>query len=163
MAAQRFREGLIWSPLMNPAQLNRLLRKIHLYVSVFFAPLLLFYGLTGAIQVLHLHEARGAYSPPPVIEKLGQVHIHQRYAEKPKRPAPPAGAQKAAAPKAPEREDPPAMGVLKAILVLSGLGLAGSSVVGVWISLLIPKGRKVALGLLAAGTVLPVLLVVLVS
>ena len=56
---------------MNPAQLNRLLRKIHLYVSVFFAPLLLFYGLTGAIQVLHLHEARGGtYTPPAVVEEV---------------------------------------------------------------------------------------------
>lgn len=152
---------------MNPAQLNRLLRKIHLYVSVFFAPLLLFYGLTGAIQVLHLHEARGGtYTPPAVVEKLAQVHIHQRYAEKPKRPAPAASAQKAPEkPKAaePERKEPPAMGVLKAILFLSGLGLAGSSIAGVWISLLIPRGRKLAFGLLAAGSVLPVLLVVLVS
>lgn len=150
---------------MNPAQLNRLLRKIHLYVSVFLAPLLLFYGLTGALQVLHLHEARGGtYRPPAVIEKLAQVHIHQRFAEKPKRAAPKAGEQKGPEkPKAPERKDPPAMGVLKALLFLSGLGLAASSVMGVWISLLVPKGRKLALGLLAAGAALPVLLVALVS
>ena len=151
---------------MNPAQLNRLLRKIHLYVSVFFAPLLLFFGLTGAMQVLHLHEARGPYTPPAVVEKLGQVHIHQRYALKPKRPTPPAAAgaaqKPAAAPKA-EAEEPPAKELLEILMVLSGIGLAGASVVGVWISLLIPRGRKVALGLLAAGTVVPVLLVALAS
>jgi hypothetical protein len=153
----------------SPAQLNRLLRKVHLYLGVFFAPVILLFALTGALQVYGLHEAgEGGYKPAPIIEKLGQVHIHQRFALKPKRPeraAAPAPAAPAAAKPAPPREAEkkadPAKVLLKALFFAAAVGLAASTVLGVWISLLAPRGRGLILGLLAAGAVLPILLLAL--
>ena len=156
----------------SPAQLNRFLRKVHLYLGVFFAPVILLFALTGALQVYGLHEAGegGAYKPAPIVEKLAQVHIHQRFALKPKRPgaaAKPPVAQAAAAaarpagpPEDEERADP-AQALLKALFFAAAIGLAASAVIGVWISLLAPRGRGVILGLLAAGTLLPILLIAL--
>lgn len=153
----------------SPAQLNRFLRKVHLYLGVFFAPAILLFALTGALQVYGLHEAGdGGYRPAPVVEKLAQVHIHQRFALKPKRPEPAAkapGAQAAAARPAAapqgERRADPALALLKAMFFATAIGLAASAVIGVWISLLAPRGRGLILGLLAAGTVLPALLLAL--
>jgi hypothetical protein len=67
----------------------RLVRQLHFWVAVFVAPSLMLFALTGMLQLFKLHEAEGTYRPLPVIEKLGQVHIHQTYALAP-RPRPPA-------------------------------------------------------------------------
>jgi len=153
----------------SPAQLNRFLRKVHLYLGVFFAPIILMFALTGALQVYGLHEAgEGGYRPAPIVEKLGQVHIHQRFALKPKRPAPAAASAPSAAavakpapPREAEKPADPAKALLKALFFAAAVGLAVSTVLGVWISLLAPRGRGLILGLLAAGAVAPILLLAL--
>eukprot|EP01035_Chromulina_nebulosa_P028890 gene28889-38206_t len=67
----------------------RLVRQLHFWVAVFVAPSLMLFALTGMLQLFKLHEAEGGYRPLPVIEKLGQVHIHQTYALRPVRARPP--------------------------------------------------------------------------
>ena len=59
-------------------------RQLHLYLGTFFAPSIVFFALTGAVQLFGLHEGhRGeAYEPPAWIAKLGSLHKNQTLAEK---------------------------------------------------------------------------------
>ena len=149
----------------------RTLRDLHLYLAVFFAPSILFFALTGALQLFGLHESDGAdYRPPSAIEKLSQVHIHQRYMLKPSRPRPataakptegaaPAPAPQSAPPKAEEKA--PSTLAIQVFFLGTALGLALASLLGLWIGLTQGRLRKVAAVLAALGTALPILLVVL--
>ncbi|MCA9406390.1 MAG: hypothetical protein KC684_07630, partial [Candidatus Omnitrophica bacterium] len=44
-----------------------------------FAPLLLFFIISGSFQTFHMHEQRkkGSYVPPKILKSLAQVHMHQ--------------------------------------------------------------------------------------
>ena len=59
------------------------MRNIHLYLGVFFAPLLLFFLISGCWQTFGLHEASksGDYVPPAIIKSLSQVHKDQRWVD----------------------------------------------------------------------------------
>lgn len=64
------------------------MRNIHLYLGVFFAPLLLFFLLTGSLQTFNLHEKHktDSYQPPEIIKALSEVHKDQRFSYGNKRP-----------------------------------------------------------------------------
>jgi hypothetical protein len=55
------------------------LRRWHTYIGLFTAPSVLFFSLTGAVQLFNLHEAHGHYRPTPLIQKLSAVHKDQVY------------------------------------------------------------------------------------
>jgi hypothetical protein len=162
------------SPAMKPRRswlTPRLQRDLHLFIAIFFAPTILFFSITGALQEFSLHESGDGYTPPPVIEKLGQVHIHQRYQLKPKRPAPPAatnpaGAKPAAAP-APTstlaKAEPKKGSTLgaKIFFAATAIGLALASLLGLWIGLTQGRLRKPALILTVLGVVIPIALIAL--
>ena len=59
------------------------MRNVHLYLGVFFAPLLMFFLISGCWQTFGLHEASktGSYVPPAIIKSLSSVHKDQRWAE----------------------------------------------------------------------------------
>ena len=61
----------------------KVMRNIHLYLGVFFAPLLMFFLISGAWQTFNLHEASkdGSYKPPAIIKSLSQVHKNQRWVD----------------------------------------------------------------------------------
>jgi len=65
------------------------MRNIHLYLGVFFAPLLLFFLISGSWQTFNLHEASksGDYVPPAIIKSLSQVHKDQRLGDNKKFPS----------------------------------------------------------------------------
>lgn len=153
------------APRRNPAALMMTVRRWHTYLGVFIAPSILFFALTGALQLFALHEAHGAYQPAAVIEKLGEVHKNQRFAAKPKRPGPPAAVSvaKPEASKAPEPEKakPVTVQALKWLFLLVSAGLVASTVLGLWMALTSTRRRGLIRGLLAAGLAIPVLLVVL--
>lgn len=67
----------------------KVMRNIHLYLGVFFAPLLIFFIITGALQTFGLHEASddGSYKPPAIIKSLASVHKDQRWVDHYKKPA----------------------------------------------------------------------------
>jgi hypothetical protein len=48
-------------------------RQLHLYLGVFFAPSIIFFALTGSLQLVGLHEGHPgeAYQPPAWVQKLG--------------------------------------------------------------------------------------------
>jgi hypothetical protein len=149
----------------RPVNKARLLRDLHLYLGVFFAPLILFFATTGAIQVLGLHEASrdGRYTPPPVVEKLSEVHIHQRYAAKPKRPEPAGAAARPRPAARPAAPAPPAPGrqLVKWLFVACAAGLGASALLGLWMGFTQGLRRRTALVLALAGAALPVLLLAL--
>src|SRR5581483_7051876 len=59
--------------------MNRL-RQLHLVLGVFFAPCILFFAFSGALQTLGLHERgdRPNYRPPEWIKTLANIHKDQR-------------------------------------------------------------------------------------
>lgn len=150
-------------PRANPALRYALLRRIHTWLGLFIAPSVVFFALTGAYQLYGLHEAQPGYQPAPVVEKLGRVHMKQVFEAKPKRAAEPAK-PKAAGPAAPAKaEESPKVSVtlLKAIFLIVALGLAASTILGVWMAQAYGRDKRAGWILLAAGAVLPILLVAL--
>lgn len=148
----------------------RLIRELHFYLGVFFAPAVLFFALTGGVQLLGWHEANraGTYTPPAVVVRLSQVHIHQRFAFPPSRGKPPtaAGARTPgndgtpAASRAAPGRTPPRLGTTlgKWFFVATAVGLSLSAVLGAWMGVTQSRRKRFAWGLLAAGALLPVLL-----
>ena len=68
-----------WDGMRARKQALKAARLLHVYLGVFFAPAILFFALTGALQTFSLHEeARGsAYKPPVWIVRLAQLHKKQ--------------------------------------------------------------------------------------
>lgn len=149
---------------------QRLLRRWHGYVGAFIAPSVLFFALTGAIQLFGLHEARGGYTPPSVIERLGRLHKDQVFGLG-KHHRPPSAATRRAAMssddprpvKADQNDGDRAATttlLLKWFFLAVALGLALSTAVGIWIALSLPRSRQVTLALLLFGAAVPVLLLI---
>jgi hypothetical protein len=176
-----------------------LVRLWHHYIGFLIAPSVLFFALTGTMQLFSLHEAHGDYHPPALIEALGNVHKDQVFRTRPPRGAPepahhhddadadagshdhhdapanatappaadsaapanairPASAE--AAPPSQVAAPGPKLGttLLKGWFLAVALGLVTSICLGLWIGFMHVRRRWVALALLAAGAVVPVLL-----
>jgi uncharacterized iron-regulated membrane protein len=140
------------------------IRVWHTYLGMLIAPCVLFFALTGALQIFSLHETHGAYQPLPLVEKLGMLHKDQVFARKEphKRPPEPTAAHAGPPPPPAEDDDRVSLGtlVLKWFFLLVAAGLTSSTVLGLWIGLTHLRHKRVALGLLAVGIVLPVALVI---
>jgi hypothetical protein len=54
-------------------------RRTHLYLGVFFAPLLLLFTITGWWQTVTRDRNKGAAAGAPFIQKLSDIHIEQYY------------------------------------------------------------------------------------
>jgi hypothetical protein len=159
-----------------------LIRKIHGYVGLFIAPSVVFFALTGALQLYGLHETRGAYHPPAILEKLGNLHKDQRFGLSEHEAGPAdhdhatTGAEDgdhdhdAKAPsRAPgesarglvkggakaEEATPFRETALKALFLVVATGLTLSTLLGVWMALLPHRRNALAISLLIAGVVLP--------
>ena len=140
-----------------------LLRQWHGYIGAFIAPSVIFFALTGSLQLFNLHEAHGGYHPAQLIEKLARLHKDQVFAVDHDRGPPQAEPAKNAAaggPSAPEEDDRPGVStyLLKWLFLVVALGLVVSTVFGVWIGLTRPRGRTATISLLVAGCALPLLL-----
>lgn len=130
------------------------IRTWHTYLGILIAPSVLFFALTGALQIFSLHEAHGSYHPLPIVEKLASVHKDQVYAlgeHHEEAPAP------AGAPKPEEHEDEPAIGtvLLKWFFLVVALGLATSTSLGLWMGLTHIRHKRIGWWLLAIGVILP--------
>jgi hypothetical protein len=140
------------------------LRQLHTYIGLFIAPSVLFFALTGALQIFGLHEANGDYAPAPIVEKLSRVHKDQVFAlgehhHEPPKAAAPAGGKP---PAAPDDDGPslPTM-LLKWFFLVVALGLTASTSLGLWIGLTHVRHRKTGWIVLAAGAVIPVALLLI--
>jgi hypothetical protein len=130
------------------------IRKWHSYIGLFVAPSVLFFTLTGAAQLFSLHEAHGNYKPAAIVEKLSRVHKDQvfelgdHHAEAGGDAAPPAGAQDNDVPKTSTL-------LLKMFFLLVAICLAVSTALGLWMGLTQMRRKPIAWLLLAAGTLIP--------
>jgi hypothetical protein len=168
-----------------------LVRLWHHYIGFLIAPSVLFFALTGAVQIFSLHEAHGDYRPPPLIAALSAIHKDQVFKagdddhaaggaaahhhhhdddDDAGPPPPAAGASSnATAPAAVAALDhdhhahAPRLGtaLLKWFFLAVAAGLAVSTCLGLWIGLTNMKRRGIALALLAAGAVIPVVLLMI--
>jgi len=154
----------------------RFLRKVHLYLGVFTAPALLFFAFTGALQSINLHETTpgSGYKPPAWIATLAQLHKKQTTEVPVRRPRPdsaPGERQKGKASPSPEpsqsaSQQPSATPAprpkghlpMKIFFVLVSIGLFLSTLTGIYMAYKYTRGKLLITGLLAAGVVLPLLL-----
>jgi hypothetical protein len=142
------------------------IRTWHTYIGILIAPSVIFFALTGALQIFSLHESHGSYQPPALIEKLSALHKDQVFAVKPHDEAKPGDAAENNAPPAvatEEHEEGPTLGttLLKWFFLLVALTLTTSTVLGLWIGLTHFQHKRTGWCLLAAGIVLPIALFLL--
>jgi hypothetical protein len=146
------------------------IRQWHSYIGLFIAPSVLFFALTGAAQLFSLHEAHGNYEPPAIVEKLSSVHKDQvfefgdHHGQAPAEPqagksdvdgAPHAGTD--------EHGDKSELQtfLLKLFFLVVALCLAVSTALGLWMGFTQMRRKTLAWLLVAAGTMIPVGLLVL--
>ncbi|QUD89356.1 hypothetical protein [Phenylobacterium montanum] len=142
-----------------------LIRRIHNLAGVFFAPAILFFAFTGALQTLGLHEHRGPgpYQPPQWIKVIASVHKDQ-VLPKPKpeahehEQAPNPDADHHPAGHDDDDDSGPNPWPLKIFVLGLAIALVTNSVLGVWMAYRAPMTRRLSMILLAAGAVLPPLL-----
>jgi hypothetical protein len=156
----------------------KIVRQIHLYVGVFIAPALLFFALTGGLQVFSLHETTPGsdYQPPAWLVTMAQLHKKQT-ATIPVRKArpmdadhrPPAVATSASSPAAgpaaslPMKPEMPRMEAknplpLKIFSAFVALGLLVSTLIGLYMAYRYTRRPLWVSILLLAGVVLPIVL-----
>ena len=156
------------SPPRRPVAWPVLIRQWHLWLGMLIAPSLLMFSLSGALQIFRLQESHTGYTPPAVIERMGRLHKDQVFAPQKKRPAPPAASAPASAqPAAAARAEAPRPGptlskrLLQWFFTLVSVGLVVSTLSGIWMGAVVSRWRISARWMLAAGVVIPVLLVLL--
>jgi hypothetical protein len=149
------------------------LRQWHSYIGLFIAPSILFFALTGALQLFNLHEAHGSYHPAALIESLSAVHKdqvltphehadhdqdegHEAPASAAKAPAPPA----AQGDQHPQDEDEPGAATLalKVFFCLVATALVISTSLGIWMGLTQLRSKALAWSLLIVGALVPIAL-----
>ena len=146
------------------------LRTLHAYMAIFTAPSILFFALTGALQLFDLHEPHPGYQPPALIEKLGRLHKDQVFARDDRHPdnvtdKPVATAANDAPAIAPatvtDDDDPMSATVLKWFFLLVTLVLASTTGFGLWLGLRHNPRKRLGWFLLASGSILPAIVVML--
>jgi hypothetical protein len=161
----------------NPALQMAFIRQVHVYISVFVAPSLLFFAFTGALQTFRVPDQKSA---PTVIQKLARLHKDDVFAIKPPRPERPKaaghdGADQANAdrhddgdhdgaatdPGKPAQPRPPANPVtelMKWFFTVVSIGIIFTTVLGLWMALAFNRRKLIVWMVLAAGIAAPVLI-----
>jgi hypothetical protein len=137
-------------------------------MGMFLAPTVILFATSGALQIFRLQEGHpgSSYQPPSWIVFLAGVHKDQRAeSAPPAKPAPPA-VEAAPAPKpASPPEGQPAKSKRSTILMwfftLAAVGIITSTVLGIVMAFKYNRDRRVIWALLAAGTLLPILMLFL--
>src|ERR1700733_15164361 len=129
----------------DPMNWTLRLRQWHAYIGVFIAPSVLFFALTGAIQIFNLHEAHGSYTPAPLLEKLSAVHQNQVFEVSDEHHHAPGADDKISG----------ATPALKGYFGAAAMGLVVSSLIGIWMGTTQTRRKALAWILLIAGTLLP--------
>ncbi len=142
------------------------LRRWHAYVGLFIAPSVLFFALTGTLQIFNLHEAHGSYHPAVLLKKLSAVHKDQVFEEPHDQSAPDHDATPAAAgadqPAANEDEKQSVSTyALKWFFTLVSVGLIVSTLIGIWMGTTQIRRKGLVWILLIAGTLAPIGLLVI--
>lgn len=158
--------------MITPAAL-KFVRQLHNYVGLFFAPTILFFAITGGLQMFGLHESsRGSsYVPPSILVHLAQLHkkgtVFVTLRRQPPSPvaktdqAKPALTQTPEQGKAPEsqaagrRPNPLPM---KIFFAATALALVTSTCTGIVLGWKYARSKMSVVAILAGGVVVPLLL-----
>jgi hypothetical protein len=134
------------------------IRRVHGWLGVLFAPTIILFALTGMLQLYGLHDL-DAGEQPGLVAKLAMIHTHQTASVPVRTPRPQPAPQPDAKPQ-PDRPKPEKHSTmpLKLLFTAMALALMTSSVLGVWIAFTSKRDRNLHIGLLAAGVVLPIFL-----
>jgi hypothetical protein len=141
------------------------IRTWHTYLGILIAPSVLFFALTGSLQIFSLHEAHDTYVPPQVLEKLASVHKDQVFALKAHdddhHHDEDAADEHGANP--PEHEEEPALAttLLTYFFLLVATALCVSTLLGLWLGLTHIRHKRVGWWLLAVGIIVPASLAIL--
>lgn len=166
----------------------KLIRQLHLYFGMFFAPTIIFFAFTGCLQTFSLHEEHDGVEAQPWITELSEVHKDQRVPYAPM-PRPQAAPPEAASPSQPSQaaasnektatiaqgEKPAASSTpsaprpkrskkrepsfpFKYFVLFMGVGLILSTLAGIYMSFKLGRSPALVLGLLIVGTILPIVL-----
>jgi hypothetical protein len=151
------------------------IRLTHHYIGLFFAPTILFFAITGSLQMFGLHEtSRGSsYVPPAILVHLSQLHKKGTLYLPPRKAAPyapgTADGPKADAPKPDASKSPaptpasPAPSPLptKIFFAATALSLVISTCTGLFMSWKYARRKAAVVGMLLAGITCPLLLLFL--
>ncbi|MDB5714923.1 MAG: hypothetical protein JWO15_2320 [Sphingomonadales bacterium] len=143
------------------AQTMRSLRKYHHFIGVFFAPAIVLFSISGALQTFRLQQVSGYGSTPPAaFVWMASFHKDQELptVEAPKPPPKPSSP---AVKKPPHPPQPVPTLALKIFVVLLSIGLLVSTALGVIIALNNRATRRISIIMLVVGSVLPVALLYL--
>jgi hypothetical protein len=145
------------------------IRIVHRYIGLFFAPTILFFAITGGLQMFGLHEtARGSsYVPPNILLHLSQLHKKGTLYLPPRKAvlpnlAKPDGTKldgpKLEGPKPAQLAAPPNSLPMKIFFAATALALVASTCTGLIIGWKYARRKSVVLLTLAAGVVVPAIL-----
>jgi hypothetical protein len=149
----------------------RSLRQWHHYLGVFFAPTIIFFAFTGALQTFSLHEAKGygGRPAPSWIAWMASVHKDQappreKHADATKPALTPAATARPSSGHADDRHADaggkrPSPLPLKIFVVLLAVSLILSTTIGAVIALNNRAMRTRSIALLVLGAALPCVLV----
>ena len=154
----------------------KLARQWHLYLGTLFAPSIIFFAFTGSLQLFGLHESHpgDAYQAPVWIQELASIHKDQVLQKKHK-PKPPSATEQnsppamAAAPKPPQpapnapEKEPETTLALKWFFLAMAVGLISSTLLGIYMAFKFNRSRALVWGMLIAGTVIPLALIVMMT
>lgn len=129
------------------------IRKLHFWMGTLFAPTIVFFALSGAFQVLGLHEGSSG-----AIAKLAQIHKDQSITEiPPRKPRPAPAAQPRPTESAPieARVTPHRSMPLVIWFLVMAVGLMFSTGLGIYMAFAYKRDRVVIISLLVAGTAIP--------
>jgi hypothetical protein len=136
-----------------------LIRQWHVYVSVFVAPSLIFFAITGALQTFRIPDRADA---PVLLQKLARVHKDDVFAVKPARPKPPESSKPAQAEKPkPKARARVSTEVAKWFFTAVSVAIAVTTLFGLWMALAYSRRKAVIWALLIAGAAAPVVILAL--
>jgi len=117
----------------------KLIRQLHLYLGCFFAPLLVVFAFTGALQTYELHESTkdGGYAAPRWMKTAANLHKHSTLS-------------KAGSPAA-----------MRVLITAMSLALVLTMVLGVMLAFKLERNAWLVAGCLALGVVVPLVLLLL--
>ena len=168
------KEVKAYRPSKSAARL-KLVRQLHLYLGTLFAPAIIFFALSGSLQLFGLHEIRPgrAYQPPAWVQKMGSIHKNQtltlrhgpplsfaneqkrqQEAGQARRPHPLEGGRRNQ-----QRVSNPFTLALKWFFLATAVGLISSTLLGIYMAFKFNRNRVLVAGVLFLGTAIPVALI----
>ena len=136
-------------------------------MGAFFAPAIIFFAFSGALQTFDLHEAKRGEATQPAawITKIAQLHKKQNLNTR--KPGPPQGNPTEASAKPPEANRPapkptsPVTWTFKVFVGTMSAGLILSTLLGLYMTFQYARDRRITWALVIAGTILPLMMVLM--